>query len=133
MTAESWSKVAGSLTSIAWHEWIGFDTSRDDVVVWFKRDLRDFLAEVRHDLTALGPRGRRTGRIACIRCRPLGSARSSGRVRQPRHPRCEQRLVDLQAIVDAGPDADDDAARGSVLGGAAALVHGVANSDRMPV
>jgi hypothetical protein len=38
-------------------------------------------------------------------------------------------LVDLQAIVDAGPDAYDDAATGVVLGGAATLVNALAESE----
>jgi Zn-dependent M28 family amino/carboxypeptidase len=44
-----------------------------------------------------------------------------------------QLLIDLQAIVDAGPDAYDDAAGGAVLGGAAALVTGLANSECLPI
>jgi hypothetical protein len=40
-----------------------------------------------------------------------------------------QFLVDLQAIVTAGPDAYDDVAGGVVLGGAAALVNGLAESE----
>ena len=40
-----------------------------------------------------------------------------------------QFLVDLRAIVDAGPDAYDDAAAGVVLGGAAVLVDALAATD----
>lgn len=40
-----------------------------------------------------------------------------------------QFLVDLQAIVDAGPEAYDDAAAGTVLAGAAVLVNGLAETE----
>ena len=38
-------------------------------------------------------------------------------------------LIDLQAIVDAGAEAYDDAAGGIVLAGAAALVNGLAEAE----
>jgi hypothetical protein len=41
----------------------------------------------------------------------------------------EQYLIDLQAIVDAGPVAFDDVAEGTVLGGAAVLVSALAELD----
>jgi hypothetical protein len=41
----------------------------------------------------------------------------------------EQYLIDLQAIVDAGPAAFDDAANGTVLGGAVVLVSALAELD----
>lgn len=44
-----------------------------------------------------------------------------------------QFLVDLQAIVEAGPDAYDDAVGGAVLGGAAALLGDFTSSDCTPV
>jgi len=40
-----------------------------------------------------------------------------------------QFLVDLQALVDAGPGAYDDVAGGVVLGGAATLINGLAESE----
>jgi hypothetical protein len=41
----------------------------------------------------------------------------------------EQFLADLEAMVDAGPDAFDDAAVGTLLGGSAALVEALASGE----
>jgi hypothetical protein len=45
----------------------------------------------------------------------------------------QQLLADLQAMVDAGPEAFDDAAVGTLLGGSAGLVEALASSECAPV